>query len=326
MSFPLADWVLSHAGAPHNLALSGFEGSLRSVARVLARAPAPDAPELRSMLGRVYRVPASRIFLTHGATEGNALALTFLAQHLRRVHGRTPRIYAPVPEYPPIPDTATEVGFRRTPRLSSADAVALSSPRNPLGTSVPVPWLRNAARSGRSLIVDQTFREFTDAPPLTTAGIPRAWLVGSLTKIYGASDLRVGFVIPPAGASEGFGRFHGLVLDQLPPASVSGALAILEHRSEILAEARGIFRRNERALRTSIDGVTPLSAPVWFDEGTNGADGDKFARTLLRHGVLVCPGSYFGVPGGVRICLTRRSFPEDLRSYLAVRATTPDFA
>ncbi|HEV2165955.1 MAG TPA: aminotransferase class I/II-fold pyridoxal phosphate-dependent enzyme, partial [Thermoplasmata archaeon] len=223
------------------------------------------------------------------------------------------------PEYPPIGDAAREVGFARARSPSEADAVALSSPRNPLGTSVPLEEIRGLAEAHRPVLVDQTFREFTEEPAATRSGLEDLWLSGSYTKVYGADELRVGYAIVPDRQVEGFGRFHGLLLDRLPARSVSGALAILAHRSRLLGEARGLLRQNERYLKSRLEGVPDLAAPVWFDRGRHGLDGDRLAQRLLRKGVLVCAGSYFGDPRGVRIALTRRSFPADLDAYLAVR-------
>ena len=315
MSFPLGDWVLFHPDVPHNLAISGMRDSLPSLPAVLRTAPPSDPVALRSQLGRLHGVAARRVFLTHGASEANALILLFLARELRR-GARLPRIHTPTPEYPPIADAAVEVGFARAPAWKAADAVALSSPRNPLGTSVPIDEVRRLAGTGRPVLVDQTFREFTDDPAASRTDIENLWLSGSYTKVYGADELRVGYAIAPDEQVEGFARLHGLFLDRLPARSVSGALAILANRSKLLGEARGLLRANERYLKSHVDGVPDLAAPVWFDRGRQGFDGDRAARRLLRHGVLVCAGSFFGDPRGVRIALTRRSFPEDLDAYL----------
>jgi aspartate/methionine/tyrosine aminotransferase len=271
-------------------------------------------------------VHPSRVFLTHGASEGNSVALLYLARATARETGRTPRIFTPRLEYPPIPDTAAAVGFRRVDAPAGADLVAFSAPRNPEGTRVDPRDSAGWGEDGRPLLVDQTFREFTEDPPWTRQGRPGLWLTGSFTKVYGADRFRVGFVIPPEAQEDAFALVHGLVLDLIPHVSVSAALAILAHRDEILAESRGLFRRNERILRSAVPGVPELAAPVWFDRGERGLDGDRLARAALRAGVLVCSGSFFGDPTGVRLCLTRRGFADDLEAYLRVRARFLDFS
>lgn len=194
--------------------------------------------------------------------------------------------------------------------------MALSSPRNPIGTRASDGEIRAFASSKRPVLVDQTFREFTEEPPVTRLGLPRVWLSGSFTKVYGADDLRVGYAISPEADRTGFARLHGLLLDRLPPRSVAGAVSILSRRASILSEVRGIFRANVRYLRERVGPLPQLAAPVWFDRGRRGLDGDRLAQRLLRAGVLVCSGSYFGDPRGIRLTLTRRTFPADLEAYL----------
>jgi histidinol-phosphate/aromatic aminotransferase/cobyric acid decarboxylase-like protein len=316
MPFPLGEWIDSHAGVRHNLGQSGMKGSLRTYARSLDRLPAPDPDRLRATLGRLVRAPASAVFLTHGATEGNALVLHHLARTLRRKERGAPRLRIEPPEYPPIPATAELAGFRLVGPGDRTDAVALSAPRNPLGTSVGPGELDDLADGSRVVLVDETFREFSARP--SAAGERRAgrWVTGTFTKAFGGDDLRVGFVVAPPDAVEAFGRYHGLAADRVAPPSVAGALALLRDRATVLGEARALLRSNESRLRESFPDLPPLGAPVWFDRGF---DGDRFARRALRAGVLVCPGSYFGTPNGVRIGLTRRSFPDDLAAYLEVR-------
>ncbi|MGI0151183.1 MAG: aminotransferase class I/II-fold pyridoxal phosphate-dependent enzyme, partial [Thermoplasmata archaeon] len=170
-----------------------------------------------------------------------------------------------------------------------------------------------------SVVVDETFREFTDAPSLAPEGRPGLWVVGSFTKIYGADALRVGFVLAPGEGVATFALIRGALADAVPSGSCAGAAALLRHRPELLADARGLFERNRRTLAEAVPGIPDLAAPVWFDRGRDGLDGDRLARAAIARGVLVAPGSLFGDPTGVRITLTRRSFPEDLAAYVAVR-------
>ena len=322
MAFPLADWIEAHEELPHNLGVSGMVGQLRSLPRALARRPHPDPAALREELARLHGVEAERVFLTHGATEGNALALSFLARATRRRTGRAPRRAARRPEYPPLLDVAELVGFRPAPPGGAPDVAILSHPNNPTGRFADPAEFEALTSRARRTLVDEVFREFSGRPSLARQrDRPGLWVVGSFTKAYGADDLRVGFVIPCAEDREAFDRHHGLLLDRLPPPSIAGALALLAARAEVLGEARSVFRRNLAHLRRRVRGVPRLDAPVWFDRGRDEAHGDRLAKAAAARGVLVCPGAFFGDPSGVRVCLTRRSFPADLDAYLEVRAS-----
>ena len=316
MAFPLGDYIDAHHDVPYNLGQSGMLGSLRTFGRSISHRPAPDPELLRRTLARLVGAPAGAVFLTHGATEANAIVLQFLSVRERRRTGRTPRLRVPVPEYPPLPDTGRAAGFRVVGPAGRAEVAALSNPRNPLGTAASDLEIESLSRHTRALLVDETFREFTPARSLARLRRPGLWVTGTFTKAYGADTVRVGFLAAPAEAVDEFADYHPLVQDRLAPYSVAAALALLRDRDAILAETRSIVTGNERALRERFPELPPLAAPVWLDPVR---DGDAVARRALRSGVLVCPGSFFGARNGVRIGLTRRNFSKSLEAYLAVR-------
>ncbi|MCI4337144.1 MAG: aminotransferase class I/II-fold pyridoxal phosphate-dependent enzyme [Thermoplasmata archaeon] len=316
MGFPLKDWIDAHEGLPYNLALSGMKSALRTTTQILAGPlPAADPRALRRELAQHLGVAAGRLFLTHGATEANSLALFYLRH--RDQGSAPPTVSAVPPEYPPLGDAARAAGFR--PARRRADVVVLSSPNNPTGESVDFRELVSRLESTRWALVDETFREFTDLPSLARRRDPRVFTTGTFTKAWAGDPIRVGFVVVPSAERTRFAEFHGVVTDEVPLDSVASARALLAARDTILAESREVFCANLACLQTQIPGVPALTAPIWFDRGSGGLDGDRFARALLRRGVLVCPGRFFGEPRGVRICLTQRTFPEDLAPYVRER-------
>jgi len=318
--FPLADWIDLHDGVPHNLAQSGLKGTLATLEATLKHPEAPDPEALAQELARLVDVPPERLFLTHGASEGNALVLVFLARHLGRGSSRPVRYAVGVPEYPPLSDGAEWAGLHRATAAGAVDVAACSDPNNPTGTALNdlADFAPTMARA-KAVLIDETFREFTEVPSRAAGPDPRVWTTGTFTKVYGADRIRVGFVVAPESGVAPFARFHGIMTDEIAPASVAAARAILRDRDRILAESRGRLQRNLRALRKALDGVPELRAPVHFDRVAEGLDGDAFGEFALREGVLVCPGSYFGDPSGVRLCLTSPKFPEDIAAYRSVR-------
>ena len=320
MSFPLAEWIDVHAACRYNLGISGMIGAVPVFAQRFARNDNADPEELRRRLARVCGVATDRLFLTHGASEANSLALIYLARKLTRRFGRAPRCQVSIPEYPPLRDTPGLVGFQLNLRRSESDVTVFSNPHNPTGRRPSNDEIWERAQNGGSMLVDETFREFTGQPSTQQLGMTRLWTSGTFTKFYGADAIRVGFVVCPEDDVPLFGRFHGLLLDELPPASVAAALGILDHRTAIQKIIRTRFQRNLRCLRKNIAALPKLDAPLWFDRGEGELDGNDFARAALSSSVLVCPGSYFGDPTGVRVTLTRRSFPRDLDAYLGFRS------
>jgi histidinol-phosphate/aromatic aminotransferase/cobyric acid decarboxylase-like protein len=319
-SFPLAEWIDRHRETVlHDLASSGMRGSLASLRRAL-RSPRPGTEsEVAARLAKLHDVDPARVFLTHGATEANSFSLFFLARELRRAVGRAPRARIPVPEYPPLAETARLAGLRRVEEGAAAELAILSDPNNPTGRRWPREAFERWLDGTSAALVDETFREFTPARSRVASGHPALWITGSFTKVYGADEIRVGYTIAPETHRAAFARFFGVVRDPLPDASVAAARVILERRREILAESRALFRRNLRTLRRHFPKAGPLDASVWFDRDDSGLDGEALASAALASGVLVCSGAFFGDPSGVRICLTRRSFSGDLLAYRDVR-------
>jgi histidinol-phosphate/aromatic aminotransferase/cobyric acid decarboxylase-like protein len=194
----------------------------------------------------------------------------------------------------------------------------VSNPRNPEGWLWDRPVMESRAEPHRSILIDETFREFTEAPSLAAAGHPGWWCTGTFTKVYGGDAIRVGWVVAPPEAAEGFQRWHNLLGDSIAPPSLAGALGCLDESARILREVRARFTRYRALLARHRPEAAQLAAPVYFDR-TKGVDTRRLAQRALRHSILVAPGAYFGDPGGVRICLTRRRFPDDFEAYLRFR-------
>jgi histidinol-phosphate/aromatic aminotransferase/cobyric acid decarboxylase-like protein len=316
--FPLGKWVDRHRAVSHNLALSGMGGALESVPRLLRNPPPAEPDDVRAALADIHGVHRTEIFLTHGAHEANFLALAFLAGRARHESADwTVRIDPP--EYPQIIEAAAATGSQVVREGRHASVWALSNPQNPTGG-----WrsareiLRNVDRS-TIILVDEAYRGFTDVPSVASTAEENMWATGTFTKVYGADEIRVGWSIPPKSHRAAYAKFHLVAADKIAERSIRSARAILSARDEVLREVRAKFLRNVRALRSAVPGSGRLAAPVWFDRGKGTLPGDRVQSAALRRSILVCSGAFFGEVGGVRVCLTRHSFPEDLAHYLALR-------
>src|SRR5208282_3973622 len=140
---------------------------------------------------------------------------------------------------------------------------------------------------------------------------------------FGGDNLRIGFLVAPEESSADFDRFHGLVTNRLAPYSVAGATRALRERARARRSVLKVLHANVAVARTAFPHLRPPRAPVMFDRPASGESGDSLADRLLKESILVCSGSFFGDPSGVRLCLTRRNFPVDLAAYLAVRSRRP---
>ena len=318
MTFPLAEWIDGHADCRHNLAISGMVGTLRAPQPSRSDLRRADPGELRERLANDLRVDPERVFLTTGASQANALVVLFLARRRKGHSAGTCRVC--LPEYPPLFHSARQAGFRLTEGAGPTELAVVSQPRNPEGDLWDRARVLDWASGARWLLVDETFREFAGNRSFVGTDHPRLWATGSFTKFFAADDLRVGFLVAPPEVVPEFARFHGLVTNLLATYSVAGATRALRDREKIRRKVLSVLRANVRAVRSAFPRARAPDGPVMFDRLETGEPGTALARRALADSVLVCPGSFFGDPSGVRICLTRRSFPEDLAAYLAVRA------
>lgn len=321
MPFPLGEWIDSHPGCRHDLAESGMHGTIPPPTPSPSEIRAADESELRTRVAEDLSVDPHRVFLTTGASQANALVIAFIASLREDDSSRTCR-FCP-PEYPPLFDTPRVSGFRLTNAPGPAEIAVVSQPRNPEGDLWERGRLLDWASGARFLLVDETFREFAGTRSVLGTERPGLWSTGSFTKFFGGDDLRVGFLVAPPENAPEFARFHGLVTNRLAPFSVAGALRALRDRERTRRTVREILRTNIEAVRASFPGVRTPQAPVMFDRLDTGEDGDSLALRALEQSVLVCSGSFFDDSSGVRLCLTRRSFPADLSAYLGVRNSAP---
>ena len=323
MSFPLAEWIDRHARCRHNLANSGMIGTIPPPIPTSHEIRSADPEELCERLAEDLHVDARRLFLTTGASQANSLAVIFLARSGEgRARSKACRVC--FPEYPPLFDVARWAGFRPTSSVGAAELAVISQPRNPEGDLWDRGRFLDWCSGARSVLVDETFREFAGTRSLLDIGRPGPWVSGSFTKFYAADPIRVGFLVVPDEEAPRFATFHGVVANLLSSFSVAGALRALRDRETTRKRVRALMEANRAAVRAAWPDARPPLGPVMFDRPASGEGGDALANRALDASVLVCPGSYFGDPTGVRICLTRRSFPQDLEAYLRIRDGVPE--
>ena len=317
MTFPLAEWIDGHADCRHNLAVSGMVGTVPPPTPSPAELRRADPNVLRARLAEDLRVDEGRVFLTTGASQANALVVLFLAHRKKGRPAGTCRVC--LPEYPPLFHSARAAGFRLTEEPGRVELAVLSQPRNPEGDLWERARVLEWAAGARWVLVDETFREFAGNRSFLGVEHPGLWATGSFTKFFGADDLRVGFLVAPPEVAPEFARFHGLMTNLLARYSVAGAIRALQERERTRRRVLSVLRANVTAARAAFPNTRAPDGPVMFDRLDTGEHGTALARRALVASVLVCPGSFFGDPSGVRLCLTRRSFPNDLAAYLEVR-------
>jgi hypothetical protein len=202
-----------------------------------------------------------------------------------------------------------EEALRTKPRL-----LVLSNLHNPSGKAAARAEIarlaEKAAAAGAFVFVDEVYLEFLDGQAgRTSFGAAENILVGSsLTKAYGLSGLRAGWLLVPSGLVTLFRRWvdhqhvEPVVISQQIAARIIPRLDALSrmNRPGIEANRRTVleFIRTEPAL----EAVEPDGGIVVFPRLKGGWSGDDLARRLRDgYDTSIVAGSFFESPRHFRL-------------------------
>jgi aspartate/methionine/tyrosine aminotransferase len=177
-----------------------------------------------------------------------------------------------------------------------------------------------AARHGAHVLVDEVYLDCVwDTRPRSAFHLgPNFIVTSSLTKAYGLSGLRCGWIFAPAAIAARLWRLIDL-FDNIPshPSELLSVIAFrklagIRERSKRLIETnRAIYR--EFASKRKFE--APAYGTVVFPRVTDGS-ANAFCDVLReKYETTVVPGAFFGMPSHVRISLVAQ--PDVLREGLA---------
>ena len=169
-----------------------------------------------------------------------------------------------------------------------------------------------AGKVGAHVLVDEVYRELlSNGATCATSFRPEGNIIvtSSLTKAYGLSGLRCGWILAPAPLAERMRRLDDLYAARGPFLTQKLSLIALGRLPALRARAEGILAANRAAYR-EILGNHPALEQVIFDHGTTifprlrEGDGDAlFEKLQSRFETSVVPGRYFGLKDHFRVGL-----------------------
>jgi len=286
-------------------------------------------PYVNAALASTYGVSAAHILCTTGATGAIALLYRALLQPGDHVLVETPGFDllgmlaseqgAQVSTFlRPGPGFAVDVDRIAAALTPRTRLVVLTNLHNPSGLAADHEALQDLAElaqaRGFRVIVDEVYGDFATAEerPVPACRIsPHFISVSSLTKAFGLSTLRCGWIVADPAVI-------AIVRDladrtEFGISNLTHALAalVLERRdqfsaysSDVLSAARQIADRHfaEWEKAGLIAGTLPKSGCIAFPRLVGIDDTLAFADDLFaRTGVTVVPGEFFGAAGHVRI-------------------------
>lgn len=222
-----------------------------------------------------------------------------------------------------------EVASRVTPRTR---LIAVTDHHNPSGAALDEETIAAlvdvARRSGARLLVDEIYREMEWVEgDRSRPGIRSAFHLGpevvvttSLTKAYGLSGLRCGWVLAEPALIERLWELADLFVG-IPahPAELLSVIA-LGQMEKIADRVRGILAANRPLLESFLDGrddlevVRPRYGTIAFPRWTGGDVEPLCALLRAKYETAVVPGRFFGAPEHFRLGIGGST--EDLRAGL----------
>jgi len=334
-------WAKEHAGAQYNLANSGMLGcSTEDLALdpqdVQVNGPNRDGyPPLLEAIAKLYGVAPEQVVTAPGCSGANFLAfaallepgdevlieqptyepllaaLGFLGAHVCRFHRRFEDGYRL---------DLDEIGSLLTDRVR---LVVLANPHNPSAVLLPkeeiVELGRLAERVGARVLIDEVYRDiwFEDAPASHVHLGPQYLATSSLTKSYGLSGLRCGWILCAPEVAGRLRRTKDLMqaVDSVPSDTLALAafrqLPRLAERSRAivepnLAQVRGFLAEHEEWL----DCVLPRHGMMVFPHLKREEESGPLHDWLRGRQTSIVPGRFFESPRHFRLGFAVQ--PEDV--------------
>jgi hypothetical protein len=203
-----------------------------------------------------------------------------------------------------------EIARRITPKTR---LVCLTNLHNPSGALTSEETLTRigiiAQKTGVQVLVDEVYLDMVyDQPPHSSFHLGNNFVVTtSLTKAYGLSGLRCGWILAQPALAKRMWRLNDLfAASPVHPGELLSVVA-LDQLSKIEARARAILETNRKALdaffsgRSDLDGFRGPWGTVSFPRLKNGSV-DEFCEFLrARYETSVVPGRFFEMPDHFRI-------------------------
>jgi aspartate/methionine/tyrosine aminotransferase len=327
------EWAKTRSNAKFNLATSGvLECSLDELGVQvsdfeLRRSPGYPYEPLQQALADKCHVSSDCIVTAMGTSFANHLALAFLLSP-------GDEILIEHPAYDPLVSVARylgatikrfhrrlENGFRLDPaeirQLAGAHTrlIVLTNLHNPSSAVTTDDVLSElqtiAQQTGAHILVDEVYLEL-----LAVAGVeiqtafrlgPEFIVTSSLTKAYGLSGLRCGWILAEPALASRLWRFHDLFYATPPHLTERFSVVALRHLDRIRERAKRLLTKNRALLnefldsRHDLDVVRSEVGTVIFPRSTR-VDSESLCAILRsRYETSVVPGSFFEMPNHFRL-------------------------
>jgi aspartate/methionine/tyrosine aminotransferase len=338
-------WAKTHAHVRYHLASSGL---MNLAMRELQFHPeelelTSDAfygyKPLQKAIAEKEDVDPDIVFTTLGTSLANHIAIAAIIDHGDEILIEHPTyelilstagyLGAKIKRFPRRPENDFQIDPSDIRRMISPQTrlIILTNLHNPSSSYTEEKTLieiGEIARSVRAIVmVDEVYLDaLFDLKHRSAVHLgPEFISTNSLTKIYGLSGLRCGWVLAPRVLVDKMWRLNDLFHVNLPHPTEQLSVAALRNLGRIRTLSRSILEENHQALNTFIGeqedlkGVHPGYGTVFFPRLLSG-DVETFSMILQNNfDTSIVPGKYFEMPEYIRIGLGMKPeiFREGLR-------------
>jgi len=329
--YNLAETCVDSVTVAELLALAGQDAAAfaREVAPIrMTYGAIAGSDRLRAAIAALYAtVTPERVLVAHGAIGANHLVYEAMVEPGDVVVSVVPTYQQHVAIPESLGADVRQVWLREqegwrldldelAAAADGAKLIALTNPNNPTGALLDDRTVRRVAaiadRSGTWILADEVYRGLDQAGDGTSASFadvyPRTIAVGSLSKAFSLAGLRLGWVTAPAEVLGAVSRHRDYSVISVGAVDDLLAAIALEHADAMLARNRAIVRGNLAALdawvaeEPRVSCVRPASGTTALLRFEASMSSETFCLRLLEaEGVLLVPGSAFGIEGVVRI-------------------------
>jgi aspartate/methionine/tyrosine aminotransferase len=333
------EWAKTCSCARFNLATSGLTSVLLSEFPLRVEELEVTAPggygygPLQERIARHTGAPADCVVAATGTSMANHLAMAALLEV-------GDEVLIEQPAYGPLLDMALYLGahVQRIARtfvnnfavsLSEMEAaitprtrlVMLSNLHNPTGALLPAEALRAvgqvAQRAGAHVLVDEVYLEmlFDSAAPFSfplglalAAGGDNPFIVtNSLTKTYGLSGLRCGWVLAAPELARRIWLLNDLFAATAAHPAERMSVVAFDQLERFRARARALLTSNRALLdsfldsRADLECFRPPAGTVVFPRLPHGEPEEFFQLLRKKYETSVVPGKFFEMPQHFRV-------------------------
>ena len=284
----------------------------------------PRYAPLREGIAERYGVPTEQVVAADGTSMANFLAMAAMI-------APGDEVLIEEPTYEPLLGAASFLGaeinrFERKPedafRLDPAAVERMLTPKtrlivitnlhNPSGVLAEEAELRQigdlAAGVGTRVLVDEVYLDAAAPPRRSSVHLGAEFVAtNSLTKVYGLSGLRCGWILAEPALAERMWRLNDLFgVNQAHPAERLGCIAFV-HLEEITGDNPAMLERNRNLFNAFVRGrddidCAPAEHGITAFPRWRGGDTQRLDDHLReKYDTAVVPGRWFEMPDHFRV-------------------------